>query len=336
MPGMRSMGTYRELKRLVRIEKAFRKGETRLSYYPSRIWIELTDHCNLKCPLCPNQNLLKENKGYISPGLFEEIVDQVQGQAHDLYLFHRGESLLHPNLIELIDYAQSRGIPCRIHTNATLLSEAISKEMLNAGLDVLSFSFDSCSPSLYERSRYPAKFEKTLGNIQRFLQLKKESRKQKPVTILQMMSIEKDLRELESKKFVSSLKSLGLNRVVLRQPHNWGGALSDPLASPVEPKGPFFSCTFPWYALIVYWNGMVGPCPQDYFARMMVGDLKNQSILEIWNGPEMQKLREKIKEREYPLLDPCRQCDRPRRKTFAGVPTEYVKTFLKENILGYN
>ena len=242
---MRSMGTYRELKRLVRIGKAFRKGETTLSYFPSRIWIELTDHCNLKCPLCPNQNLPKENKGYISPGLFKEIVDQVQGQVHDLYLFHRGESLLHPNLIELIDYAQSRRIPCRIHTNATVLSEAISKEMLNAGLDVLSFSFDSCSPSLYEKSRYPAKFEKTLGNIKRFLQLKKESRKRKPVTILQMMSIEKNHRELERKQFVTSLKSLGLNRVVLRQPHNWGGAISDPLESPGNKAGHFFLVPFP-------------------------------------------------------------------------------------------
>ncbi|MBI4765560.1 MAG: SPASM domain-containing protein [Deltaproteobacteria bacterium] len=330
------MGTYRELKRLVRIGKAFRKGETSLSYFPSRIWIELTNHCNLKCPLCPNQNLPKENKGYISPGLFKEIVDQVQGQVNDLYLFHRGESLLHPNLIELIDYAQSRKIPCRIHTNATVLSEAVSKEMLNAGLDVLSFSFDSGRPSLYEKSRYPAKFEKTLGNIKRFLQLKMESRKRKPVTILQMMGIEKNHRELERKPFVSSLKSLGLNRVVLRRPHNWGGAISGPLESPVKQSGPFFSCTFPWYALIVYWNGLVGPCPQDFFARMIMGDLKKKSILEIWNGPEMQELRQKIKDREHRFLDPCRQCDRPRRKTLAGVPTEYVKTFLKENIRGYN
>jgi radical SAM protein with 4Fe4S-binding SPASM domain len=125
---------------------------------------------------------------------------------------------------------------------------------------------------------------------------------------------------------------LGLDRIVFRRPHNWGGAISDPLESSGEQSGPLFTCTFPWYALIIYWNGKVGPCPQDFFARMMIGDLNKNSIREIWNGPEMQALRKKIKDRDYEFLDPCRQCDRPRRKTLAGVPTEYIKTFLKENI----
>ena len=329
------MGTYRNFKRLYRIWQAFRTGETCLPYSPSRVWIELTDHCNLKCPLCPNQSLPEETKGYMPMGLFKEIVDQVQGRVHDLYLFHRGEPLLHPNLIEMIDYAQNRGLPCRIHTNATVLSDAISKEMLTAGPDVLSFSFDGCSASSYEKNRYPAKFERTLGNIKHFLQLKKESRKRKPITILQMMGVEKNHREPELKNFVSSLKSLGLNRVIFRRPHNWGGAISLLPSAPMEERGPLFACTFPWYALVVYWDGKVGPCPQDFFARMMVGDLNKNSIQEVWNGPEMQGLREKIRNREYHILEPCRHCDRPQRKTFAGVPREYFKTFLKENLWGY-
>jgi radical SAM protein with 4Fe4S-binding SPASM domain len=330
------MGIYKDFQRLYRIWQAFRKGETSLSYFPSRIWIELTDHCNLKCPLCPNQSLPKEIKGYISPELFKEIVDQVQGKVHDLYLFHRGEPLLHPHLGELIHYAQSRRVPCRIHTNATRLSDTISRQILTAGLEVLSFSFDGFNAALYEKNRYPAEFEKTLGNIKRFLRLKKESQKRKPSTILQMMCVEKNHREPELKKLISSLKSLGLDRVVFRDPHNWGGAISYPVESPEEKNGPVFSCTFPWYALIIYWNGKVGPCPQDFFARMMVGDINKNSIREIWNGPEMQELRKKIKDRRYQFLDPCRQCDRPRRKTVAGVPMEYFKTFLKENIWGYH
>ncbi len=332
---MRSMGTYRELKRLFRIGKAFRGGETCLSYPPSRLWIELTDHCNLKCPLCPNQSLPEETKGYIPTGLFKEIVDQVEGKVHDLYLFHRGEPLLHPHLIEMIQYAQSRKLPCRIHTNATLLSDRIARQILSADLEVFSFSFDGFNASTYERNRYPAKFEKTLGNIRHFLLLKKESQKRKPATILQIMGVDQNHSTLELKAFISSLKSLGMDRIIFRRPHNWGGAISSPSESPEEQGGPLFTCTFPWYALIIYWNGKVGPCPQDFFARMVVGDLNKNSIQEVWNGPEMQALRKKIKDREYQFLEPCRLCDRPRRKTFAGVPTEYVKTFLKENIRGY-
>ena len=238
---MRSMGTYRELKRLFRIGKAFRRGETCLSYPPSRIWIELTDHCNLKCPLCPNQALPQDSKGYISTGLFKEIVDQVEGKVHDLYLFHRGEPLLHPHLGELIHYAQSRGLPCRIHTNATMLSDTIARQILSAELEVLSFSFDGFNASSYEKNRYPAKYDKTLGNIKNFLLLKKESQKRKPLTVLQIMGEDLDRSSPELRQFVSSLKSLGLDRIVFRRPHNWGGAISDPLESPGEHKAYHFS-----------------------------------------------------------------------------------------------
>ncbi|OGP52156.1 MAG: hypothetical protein A2Y79_12760 [Deltaproteobacteria bacterium RBG_13_43_22] len=328
------MGTYKDFKRLYRIGQAFRRGESCLKYFPSRIWIELTDHCNLKCPLCPNQNIPKEKKGFISTALFKEIVDQIKGEVHDLYLFHRGEPLLHPQLIELIHYAQSRGLPCRIHTNGTMLSDSLSKQILTSGLEVLSFSFDDSEAAHYEKNRFPAKFEQTLGNIKHFLQLKKEGQYRKPVTVLQTMGIKNKHSTPAWKQFISSLKSLELNRVVFRRPHNWGGAISFPSESLLEPNRPLFACTFPWYALVVYWDGTVGPCPQDFFARMIVGDLQKNTIVEIWNNPEMQGLREKIRNREYHLLEICRQCDRPRRKAFAGVPREYFKNFLKENLWG--
>ncbi len=330
------MATYRDFKRLHQIWQAFRKGETSLTYSPSRIWIELTDHCNLKCPLCPNQSLPKGKKGYISPELFKKIIDQISRQVYDLNLFHRGEPLLHPHLIELINYAQGRGVPCRIHTNATILSGSLSKQILTTDLEVLSFSFDGTNAATYEKNRYPAKFEATLGNIKDFLALKKESQKRKPVTVLQMMGVEENHPGPELKKLVSSLKSLGLNRVVFRQPHNWGGAIPFSSGSSTIRKKALFACTFPWYALVIYWDGRVGPCPQDFFSRMIIGDTGKQTIQEIWNGPQMQKFRSKIRDREYPGLEPCRECDRPLRKTFFGVPKEYLKTFVKENLLGYH
>lgn len=329
------MATYKGLKRLYRIWQAFRKGETTLTYPPSRIWIELTDHCNLKCPLCPNQSLPKGEKGYIPLELFKKIIDQIPREVYDLNLFHRGEPLLHPHLIEMIDYAQGRGIPCRIHTNATILTGPLSKRILTTGLEVLSFSFDGYQAAVYEKNRYPAKFEATLGNIKQFLALKEKSHKTRPLTVLQMMGVNESPPGPELKAFISPLKSVGLNRVVFRQPHNWGGAVSISSEASLDHPRDLFTCTFPWYAFIIYWDGRVGPCPQDFFGRMIIGDLNQQTLQEIWNGPSMQALRAKIRDHQYALLTPCRPCDRPRRKTFSGVPREYLKTFVKENIIGY-
>ncbi|MBA4395203.1 MAG: radical SAM protein, partial [Desulfobacca sp.] len=127
------MNIFFRLNRLFQIRRAFGQGKTLLAYLPSRVWIELTDNCNLRCPLCPNQALPKEEKGFMPRELFKKIIDQISGEVFDLNLFHRGEPLLHPHLIEMIEYAHRKGIPCRIHTNATLLSESLSERILDSG-----------------------------------------------------------------------------------------------------------------------------------------------------------------------------------------------------------
>jgi radical SAM protein with 4Fe4S-binding SPASM domain len=329
------MNIFFRLNRLRQIRQAFGQGKTLLSYLPSRAWIELTDYCNLRCPLCPNQALPKEAKGFIAWDLYKKIIDQLSGEVFDLNLFHRGEPLLHPKVIEMIEYGRQKDISCRIHTNATLLSESLSQRLLDSGLDMLSFSFDGAQPPDYEKNRFPARFEETLEKIKTFLALKKERGQPRPVTILQMIRTNPADPDQQLKKFLASLRTLGLNRVVFRRPHNWGGAIGLPAGSPLSPE-PLSACTFPWYALVVYWNGRVGPCPQDFFSRIILGDLNKQSVREVWNGPVMEKLRADLADRQYGLLKPCDQCDRPRRQTFSGVPLEYIKTFLKENLLGYH
>jgi MoaA/NifB/PqqE/SkfB family radical SAM enzyme len=304
------MKSVQDLKRLSRIWASFRQGKDRLFYFPSRMWIEITNHCNLKCPCCPNQVLPQEGRGFMSPELFKNIIDQMADRVHDLNLFHRGEPLLHPSVSELIGYAQSRGIICRIHTNATLLSESLSGKLLNSGLEVLSFSFDGVDAPTYEKNRYPAKFDQTLGKIEQFLILKRKEGKTRPTTILQVMGVEAGNPGSDLKDLVARLKSRGLNRVVFRRPHNWGGAIP-PAGESSRDQGPgLSSCTFPWYALVVYWDGRVGPCPQDFFGRMILGDLTKSPLEEIWNGPAMQGLR----------------------NTFSGVPAEYLKSFVRDNL----
>jgi hypothetical protein len=66
-----------------------------------------------------------------------------------------------------------------------------------------------------------------------------------------------------------------------------------------------------------------------------MGDVNKSSIKEIWNGPQMVELRERMKKGQCHDLSPCSSCDMIRRRTFLGIPTLNMKTFLKENILGY-
>jgi MoaA/NifB/PqqE/SkfB family radical SAM enzyme len=267
--------------------------------------------------------------------LFRQIVDQAAGKVRDLYLFHRGEPLLHPQLPEMIVYARERGLPARIHTNATLLTPALADRLVAAGPALVSFSFDGPDPETYERLRPPASFPETLARIEQFLLLKSKGETHKMTTVLQVMAApqgEQRGGEVESLRRLSArLKSLGLDRVVVRRPHNWGGLIAPEAPSALRDH-PAGRCTFPWYALVVYWDGSVGPCPQDFQGRMVLGRAASESLEGIWNGPALVGLRQQIAHKAYANLPVCSRCDRPRRRQAAGVPLEYGWRFFRDQV----
>jgi radical SAM protein with 4Fe4S-binding SPASM domain len=324
---------FKNLGRLWAMGSAFRNRKTVLPYFPSRLWIEVTSHCNLRCPLCPNRDLPPEKKGFLDFDLFKEAVDQSAGRVHDLYLFHRGEPLLHPRLAEMIAYAEHRGIPSRIHTNATLLTASLAGKLLDSGLRWLSFSFDGYDATTYERNRPPARFTDTLSRIERFLILKKGRKLHRMTTVLQIMGLPAGTKDPRLSELTRRLKSLGLDRVVYRRPHNWGGLIS-PSSTSFRTPPRLGCCTFPWYALVIYWDGTVGPCPQDFQGEMILGKVGEQNLTEIWNGPAMKQLRQLLARKAYQGLKVCAVCDRPRRPQIAGVPLEYARTFLRDKLLG--
>ena len=93
--------------------------------------------------------------------------------------------------------------------------------------------------------------------------------------------------------------------------NGWAGTLGDD-GSPytAAPHGSrYFPCNWLWKSMAIYWDGTVPACCADFTGEQIIGDLNRQSLLEIWNGPPMQALREaQVKGRleEYPL---CAGCD---------------------------
>src|SRR6186713_1384654 len=116
------MRQIEKFQRMGRILWAFRTGKTRLGYYPLRLWIEPTNSCNLKCPLCPQSEDDWQTRGYLDYDLFCKIADEVAGKVYDINLTHRGESLFNKRIYDMIAYAKQRGIKVRLHTNATPLT----------------------------------------------------------------------------------------------------------------------------------------------------------------------------------------------------------------------
>ncbi len=85
-----------------------------------KIYIEITNSCNLKCSFCPEGKRIKE---FISVENFEIIINQIKPYTNLIALHVKGEPLLHPKLKEILDICEKENILVNITTNATLLEK---------------------------------------------------------------------------------------------------------------------------------------------------------------------------------------------------------------------
>ncbi len=313
-------------RRLAQVYLGYRRRRTRLSYLPVRLWVETTSICNLRCIMCPNKDLTKDEKGFMDFPLFRKVVDEARRYVFDVNLIHRGEGLLHPEFARMVKYSHDAGLHTKFHTNATLLDEARSRALIAAGLDQISFSFDGYDRQTYESIRVNADFERTLGNVVRFLEIKRGLGSKTPRAALELIHFpgaSKSADPAAKRAFLARFRGLPLDRLEVKEMHNWAGEIP---GGPARKK--YVPCTFLWQALVVFWDGAVLPCTQDFHGYYKLGNVRENTLEEIWNGDRLVRLREKILRRDTGDLETCSRCDRLWRDQILGVPKEYLLKFL--------
>jgi radical SAM protein with 4Fe4S-binding SPASM domain len=305
------------------------RQKIRTNYPPYRLWIEPTSRCNLKCVMCPNRYLERHQLGEMDFALFKKVIGEAKHFVHDVNIHHRGESLLHERLYDMIRLAKENAVSVKLHTNATLLNEKNAMRMLESGLDLISFSFDGTDKQTYERIRVGASFEKTIDNIMRFLTIKSQLRKKKPFAVLELMDFggndhSYDLSRLS--EFKKQFESLPLDRLTVKKPHNFAGNVS---LNTGARRNAYSPCTFLWHSLVVFWNGDISPCPQDFSGEIIVGNAKDNTIEEIFNSDRMIHLRKKALNGDLLHLSPCRHCDMIKRRRLLGIPIDSLRYLEK-------
>ncbi len=280
--------------------------------------------------MCPNKDLKKKDKGYMDMDLYKKIVDEAREFIFDINLAHRGESLLHPEIVEAIKYSKQNKIFTRLHTNGSKLTEDLAENIIAAGLDRISFSFDGYTQETYQKIRVGGNFEKTIENIVRFLEIKKAAGTITPQISIEVINFEKTSgKNLEQAKqeFKKRFQDLPLDSFVIKELHNWAGEIKTK-----QNSDNYSICPFPWNALIICWDGSVIPCTQDFFNHNIIGNIKDNSIKEIWNGKKITLLRKKLAEQKLDEFKTCSNCDRVWRKGFLGVPKEYLWKFISKKM----
>ncbi len=276
--------------------------------FPNRVTVELTNNCNLKCTMCPRE-YMESSKGYMSMSLFKKIIDEISMHNNvALVPFFLGESLLHPEFIEMMTYVKEKDIsPVQLTTNATIMTEDIVQALIDIELDFVSFSVDSIDHDIYSKIRKGADLQNVLKNIEKFSEIKRKKGQDKPEIQVSVVKTESTIDSID--EFVDFWRDR-VDRVRVYEEHSKGGNFGSlPKGYSVTSSEERRPCLKPFSDFIIYWDGSVALCNHDWDRRDAIGNVNQNSIKEIWHNEKYKKIREAHITNNNELEELCKTCD---------------------------
>jgi wyosine [tRNA(Phe)-imidazoG37] synthetase (radical SAM superfamily) len=282
--------------------------QRRLRRVPIILAVEPTSVCNIRCTMCFQMDSAlsrdRSLRGFMDPGLYKRIIDEaaLKGVC-GIVLASRGEPLLHKHITDFVEIAKQAGIiDVKLNTNATRLTESVSRQLLRAGLDTLVFSVDSAVKEQFEKIRMGAKFDQIVENVSRFHEIRRsEFPESRTRTRISMVLQDHDQNAKYAAAFWRSL----VDEFAVRWAIPRLGIYDQALNSNSRP------CSLLWERLYVWWDGVVNTCDEDYLSWLKIGQLTavgGPSIEQLWTGDRMNHYRQLHIRNAKSELSPCANC----------------------------
>lgn len=85
-----------------------------------QIYVEITNICNLDCSFCPKNS---RPKRFMTVAEFDKITDEILPLTNTICLHLMGEPLLHPNISQIFEICNQKGLKVHLTTNGTLIKQ---------------------------------------------------------------------------------------------------------------------------------------------------------------------------------------------------------------------
>ena len=295
-----------------------------LEEWPGALLIDITNRCNAKCVWCPNPDLT--NVGAMDMDVYRKIIDDYGSRGGVLTFGTFGEPLMDKHMKKRIEYLKCypKIHKIEILTNGFFLNENIVPTIIENGVGV-DISLDELDKQTFEDVKKMS-FDIVRDNIVNFLKANSEAKTPVPVNIrIKTMKTVEETLEQELFKVITSYDcSVVLNSIDDNIISNWAGKLDKEsfikeYEISTNNKTQFTHkrfnqtniapCTQLWKWMVVYWDGSVVLCCADMFSQAIVGDLKSNSIAEVWNGSQMKGHRDQMINRKRFEVAICQDCD---------------------------
>jgi radical SAM protein with 4Fe4S-binding SPASM domain len=218
-------------------------------------------------------------------------------------------------LLDFIQYAKSSNIAERliVSSNGSLVSKKHHASICESGLDYLRISIYGGREEIHARNTQThIRLEKIRKNIMDLKSYRDVKGLSHPYIYVKMI----ELPDKEENKYFLDYFSEAADEIQLEPVMNWNdpdeGNLSG-IATDDLLKTPFFSnrkkvCPFPFYMLVIHSDLRVSVCCADWNKKTIIGNLKDKTLSEIWNGARLREFQILHLQGKRHELEGCRTC----------------------------
>jgi len=235
--------------------------------------------------------------------LFTKIVDDMAhfpDPVKMVMLYKDGEPLMNKRLAEMVALLKRRGVArhVAITTNASLLDEKRAIALIESGLDSIRISVEHVHDEGYRKiTQNYDNYGKILKNV-RFLHAEVARRRARMQ--IHAKIVDTGLSALEKHKFLADFQSIS-HYASIDSIMGWSNTGEQDMTLGLNPdtgmdnvtslKRERIVCPSPFKTLAINFNGEVSVCCVDWSHDTVVGDVRAESLLDVWNGERMRAFR---------------------------------------------
>jgi radical SAM protein with 4Fe4S-binding SPASM domain len=318
---------------------------------PLSLFVEPTNVCNFRCTPCvhgaPNTlNDLKPLK-HMEMGLFKKIIRELHEwegpRLKLLRLAMLGEPFINPEFCEMVRIAKTADVSERVDTfsNGSLLTEDISRQLIEYGLDIIRFSiYAAVDKRHHEVTRTKCDVGFIRDNIRRLRELRDAQGKKKPYIFVKMFDTFSDENQVFFDLYKDIADETGLEKV--HNATNYSGndlvkmyykdsdkeqQANQEYQSSLKKKR--IACPRPFIAMVINNIGDCLMCTHDPAKGTKIGNASESTLQELWNGQSMFEFRKMLLENRKHENRICARCDWfqlfPDEDDVDGFPVERLK-----------
>ena len=274
---------------------------------PREVQVELTTEDQLSGTILRPRGDVVGRRGPLNLDILARLLENLcQYDDSLIVLGGFGEPLLHPDFEKALQLCREANVfGLAVRTNGMAMNEDVARAICDNGVDVVQVLLDANDAEGYHRVHGVDAWDDVVKNMDVLNQLRQSRTQVNPIIAASLTKSRETIGTMEA--FYDRWLSFSGWAVVEGYSHHAGLLEDRRVMSMAPPKRR--PCRQLRERCTVLADGCVVGCDQDFQAQYVLGDLNRQSLTEIWQGRQLNALREAHRAGPYSLHPMCEKCD---------------------------